>query len=385
MKKINLYYHTGSANHGCEAIVRGTHKILGGKLRLFSFQPKEELKYKLNEILEVEADTETPIPKKSLPYLLAALQFKIFDKTTINTQFRKKNFFSKVNKGDIYLSIGGDNYTYAGVWELADYNKILHQKGAKTVLFGCSIDAELIPKLKDDLNRYDLIIARETLTFEALQKNEISTEIRLCPDPAFQLEKNEVVLPDLFLKDKTVGINLSPLILKYGNSDLIIKNFENLIQHIISETDLQIALIPHVFVPGNNDREIMLPFFEKFKDSNRILILEDDNCQCLKGFISQCRYFLGARTHATIAAYSTEVPTIAIGYSMKAKGIAKDIFGTEENYVCPVQNFTAENELIDSFNWLQENELKIKEHYKNKMSAYKAESLNAAKFLKEIE
>ena len=235
------------------------------------------------------------------------------------------------------------------------------------------------------MNRYDLIIARETLTFEALQKNEISTEIRLCPDPAFQLEKNEVVLPDLFLKDKTVGINLSPLILKYGNSDLIIKNFENLIQHIISETDLQIALIPHVFVPGNNDREIMLPFFEKFKDSNRILILEDDNCQCLKGFISQCRYFLGARTHATIAAYSTEVPTIAIGYSMKAKGIAKDIFGTEENYVCPVQNFTAENELIDSFNWLQENELKIKEHYKNKMSAYKAESLNAAKFLKEIE
>lgn len=70
---------------------------------------------------------------------------------------------------------------------------------------------------------------------------------------------------------------------------------------------------------------------------------------------------------------------------MKAKGIAKDIFGTEENYVCPVQNFTAENELIDSFNWLQENELKIKEHYKNKMSAYKAESLNAAQFLKEIE
>ena len=68
MKKINLYYHTGSANHGCEAIVRGTHKILGGKLRLFSFQPKEELKYKLNEILEVEADTETPIPKKSLSY-----------------------------------------------------------------------------------------------------------------------------------------------------------------------------------------------------------------------------------------------------------------------------------------------------------------------------
>ena len=27
-KMINLYYHGGSANHGCEAIVRSTAKIL---------------------------------------------------------------------------------------------------------------------------------------------------------------------------------------------------------------------------------------------------------------------------------------------------------------------------------------------------------------------
>lgn len=384
MKKINLYYHTGSANHGCEAIVRGTHKILGEKLRLFSFQLEQELKYKLNDIVEVEADTETPISKWSFNYLRTALQYKIFGKTTLGTKFKKKNFFSKVKNGEICLSIGGDNYTYAGIWELADYNKILHQKGAKTVLFGCSIDAELIPKLKDDLNRYDMIIARETLTFEALKKNKITAELRLCPDPAFQLEKNEVQLPELFLKDKTVGINLSPLILKYGNSDLIIKNFENLIQHLISDTDLQIALIPHVFVPGNNDREIMLAFYEKFKNTKRIVILDDCDCQVLKGYISSCKFFLGARTHATIAAYSTEIPTIAIGYSMKAKGIAKDIFGTEENFVCPVQNFTTQNELIDSFKWLQENELKIKEHYRKIMPDYKANALKAAEFLNEL-
>lgn len=385
MKKINLYYHTGSANHGCEAIVRGMQKILGNNLRLFSFKPEDELKYKLDGIIDLQADIETPIQKKSLKYFLAALQFKIAGTTTVGTYFRKRNFFSKVSKGDLCLSIGGDNYTYAGILELADYNKILHHRGAKTVLFGCSIDAELIPKLKDDLSRYDMIVARETLTFEALQKNQIRSKIRLCPDPAFQLRKNEVVLPALFLKHKTVGINLSPLILKYGNSDLIMKNFENLIHYIFSKTDLQIALIPHVFVPENNDWEVMLPFYEKFKNTKRVLILDDCSCQDLKGYISQCRFFLGARTHATIAAYSTEVPTIAIGYSMKAKGIAKDIFGTYENYVCPVQNFTTENELINSFKWLVEHEMDIKELYENTMLDYKSSALNAAGFLKELE
>ena len=53
----------------------------------------------------------------------------------------------------------------------------------------------------------------------------------------------------------------------------------------------------------------------------------------LKGFIARCRFFVGARTHATIAAYSSCIPTFSVGYSIKAKGIAQDIFGTYKNYV----------------------------------------------------
>lgn len=385
MAEINLYYHTGSANHGCEAIVRGTHEILKQDLNLFSFSPEDEIKYKLNEIVEVYPDTGSPINSKTFRYFLAALQVKFFKKTLKMTKLKKRNFFSKIEKGDICLSIGGDNYTYQGVWELADYNKILHQKGAKTILWGCSIDVKLIPNLIDDLNRYDMIIARETLTYNALKRNQIKAELRLSPDPAFQLKKNEVRLPTHFKKNNTVGINLSPLILKYGNSDLIIKNFENLIDYIILETDFQIALIPHVFVPGNNDQEIMFPFYKKYMDTERILLIEDQNCSDLKGVISHCKFFMGARTHATIAAYSTEVPTIAIGYSMKAKGIATDIFGTFENYVCPVQQLTTDTELITAFKWLQRNESVIKEHYKNRMAEYKKRALEAALFLKELQ
>lgn len=47
-------------------------------------------------------------------------------------------------------------------------------------------------------------------------------------------------------------------------------------------------------------------------------------CQ-IRYAISKCRFFIGARTHSVISAYSMCVPTIALGYSIKSKGIAKDL------------------------------------------------------------
>ena len=40
--------------------------------------------------------------------------------------------------------------------------------------------------------------------------------------------------------------------------------------------------------------------------------------------------FAGARTHSTIAAISTFVPTLSFVYSIKAIGINRDIFGHEK-------------------------------------------------------
>ena len=48
--------------------------------------------------------------------------------------------------------------------------------------------------------------------------------------------------------------------------------------------------------------------------------------------ISQCRLLIAARPHATIAAFSTAVPTLSIAYRVKAKGINRDLFG-HERYV----------------------------------------------------
>ena len=111
--------------------------------------------------------------------------------------------------------------------------------------------------------------------------------------------------------------------------------------------------------------------YEKYKRTKRIILLEDQNCEKLKGVISKCRFFIGARTHSTIAAYSSFVPTLVVGYSVKAKGIAKDLFGTYENYVIPVQSFEDENRLLNSIKWLMDNEKEIKEYLENYIPVYK--------------
>ena len=47
MKNIVLYSHGGSKNHGCEAIVRGTYKILknDSEITLLSNAKDEDLEY----------------------------------------------------------------------------------------------------------------------------------------------------------------------------------------------------------------------------------------------------------------------------------------------------------------------------------------------------
>lgn len=49
-------------------------------------------------------------------------------------------------------------------------------------------------------------------------------------------------------------------------------------------------------------------------------MIEDASCGDLKGYISRCRFLVAARTHASIAAYSTGVPALVAGYSVKARG-----------------------------------------------------------------
>jgi polysaccharide pyruvyl transferase WcaK-like protein len=231
---------------------------------------------------------------------------------------------------------------------------------AKNIFWGCSIEEKFMtPEVVEDLKGFDLVTVRESLSYEVLKKHGISA-IQVA-DPAFLLEKKELPLPKGFIEGNIVGINVSPLINDYENGESIAyRNYKKLIQYIISKTTMNVCLIPHVVWEYNNDRVPLEALYNEFKGSGRVIMIEDHNCEELKGYISRCRFFVGARTHATIAAYSTCVPTLVVGYSIKSKGIAKDLFGTYKNYVVPVQNMVDDTEIISAFKFIMDNEDNIK-------------------------
>jgi len=80
--------------------------------------------------------------------------------------------------------------------------------------------------------------------------------------------------------------------------------------------------------------------------------------------------FIGGRTHAVISAYSTCVPAIAIGYSIKSRGIAKDL-ALSEKLVVDSKIIRKVGYLLDSLKYMIENENNIREHLKEIIPEYR--------------
>ena len=75
---------------------------------------------------------------------------------------------------------------------------------------------------------------------------------------------------------------------------------------------------------------------------------------------------------------------MVIGYSVKSRGIAVDLFGTEENYVVPIQTVHHPNDLIAGFHWLDQNEQKIREDLYRVIPPYKEKARNAKMYVEAL-
>jgi len=378
-KNILLYPHGGSGNHGCEALVRSTIELFpGNKFILSSKDLSQDIYYGLDSICEIIPERN---PKKMSLTAYAFAKVKYLSGLDKDS-FEKHTYaqlLSVAGKCDFALSIGGDNYCYGVPGYLYVINRLLDGVGLPRILWGCSINPELInEQMLSDLRGYRHIFARESITAEALHKAGL-VSVSMLPDPAFSLNAIRPSLPDNFIIGNTVGINISPMIQSYEKeSGLLEQCYTELISFILNQTTMNVALIPHVVWDDSDDRIPLTLLYNKFKDSSRICMLSDMPCELIKGAISECRFVITARTHASIASYSSCIPTIVVGYSVKADGISKDLFGTTDKFVIPASKITSEQSLIDPFRWLLDNEESIRQTLCLKTKNYK-ESLFGVK------
>ena len=366
-----IYNHGGSANHGCEALVRTVLDLFGNNIPVYSEAPQQDIRYAVQNAALVLPATG-PVSRGSLSFWKAFLKLKLKKEYTDMDCLPYLKAIRHLPPHAVELSVGGDIYCYEDYRKFIRLHQQIVRRGHPSVLLGCSLSDDLFrdPEVVEDMKSYTYISARESLTYQMLT-NAGLTNVGLTPDSAFTLKKEELPLPDGFSAGNTVGINVSPLVVrKESRSGIVMENFTRLIRHILNTTDCSVALIPHVAWKDNDDRTALKELYKAVGCPERVILMEDHDCCKQKGYISRCRFFIGARTHATIAAYSTGVPTLVLGYSVKSRGIAKDLFGTEEHYVLPVQQIQDPDSLTQAFVWLQNHEEEIRRTLAQKMPGY---------------
>ena len=126
MDKILLYGHGGSGNHGCEAIVRSTIRILRNRTKytnpiVASLDSEQDIQYGLSNICTIE---DVRKGKRNLAFWRAYITFKLTGSYEALDSYLLATLIKKFKKTSIALSIGGDNYCYGNNSVLAYQNQI---------------------------------------------------------------------------------------------------------------------------------------------------------------------------------------------------------------------------------------------------------------------
>lgn len=393
MKKVLVYQHQSSYNHGCEALVSTITKQIKERekdsyVKVASFFKNEDIQFDFPCVDEFIQNTQW-LRRFSIPWFVYQLDKRITNSKSIQEAFMYcEPCYEHSKSADICVAVGGDTYCYNKGKEHWPLERKMKKNNKKMMLWGCSIEPEDIPgEMAEHLSLFDAITVRDPLSYQALIDNNVKTKIYRCADPAFLLEIKECELPKNWEEGKMIGLNFSPMVMgNVSNKDESRNAICKLIEHILKTTDNKIVLVPHVRLSFSDDLSELQPLYEKYKDTGRVILINDKslNARELKYIISKCDMFVGARTHATIAAYSTGVPTLAIGYSIKARGIAKDLFGSEDGMIISIKEICDVNKFIQVYQNIYDNKENIKDNLLKIMPEYSKKALVSGEVFKAL-
>lgn len=142
-------------------------------------------------------------------------------------------------------------------------------------------------------------------------------------------------------------------------------------------------VIPLLNLSMSGGIRISLQYAAGLADRSGIFLLPENlTAAQTKWIISRMKCMVAARTHATIAAFSSYVPTVSLGYSIKSKGVNKQIFG-HTDFLISGSDIDKDNVASMIRNVLNSND-DIREHLRNKLPDIQKKALDAGLALREI-
>lgn len=250
------------------------------------------------------------------------------------------------------------------------------------------------------LNRVDVIEVREERTLEYLDSLNIShpniyltADLAFLMDPASKERINSIFsvegLQDV--KKPIFGVTPSYILHKYAFPEISSlekkeEEYNNIIiktiNYLTEKYDCTVLLIPHAAAPNfatkNDDQTLSREIYEKVKENVNIKLIHGDyDADELKGIISRCDLFIGCRMHATIAATSTHVPTVALVYGHKSHGILGKMLGLEANIIAVEDYDPPElySKLISKIDFAWQNRDQIRDQLEEKIESTQHQAL----------
>lgn len=405
MRNILITGSFCSLNNGDLAMIYGFRQMMDGNelfnytvLSMYPFT--EQGRYKANVI----GVPTTPRFKFGFNLIANNIQAIIYKIT--GGRFKKIYWgkeFRAYSKADLIVDLSGDGYSD----EITPLGSIIHSLqllpgiilGKKIYICAQSLgpfNTFFTRSLaKFVFNKVSLLTVRESLSEKYLQSMELKRSISITGDCAFGMSPNinEQVKPwhISFAKWKSqgkiiIGVSLSKRLSRFlfpeiedmtQKYNIYIETMAHIIDQLINRYDCKIVFIPHVLGPALvDDRYTHRDIAEHIKKSEDVIILEDPFVTNeMKAIISKVDYMISARMHALIAAYSTGVPGVAVGYSHKYAGIIGEMLGLNSVFI-DIRSLedTLDNVIMEKVNYLINNSEQIKKQLSEVIPSIKERS-----------
>jgi polysaccharide pyruvyl transferase WcaK-like protein len=324
--------------------------------------------------------------------------FRILNKTAPHAikYVLYKELKHHIHNAEAVLALGGDNYSidFGIPRHCTDLDDMVLARCKPMVIWGASVgpfdsNPEYEKYMIGHLRNIH-IFARESLTIDYLASIGLTEKVYRVADPAFLMEPEQPIDmgKPLEIEPGSIGLNLNPVMAKAvtnGDMGQWCGMCAEVLRAVMQKVRCKIYLIPHVFASANNnDFLFMKDVLRRVPEAGDKIILIPPvyNAAQLKWILGQMSIFAGGRTHATIGSLSSCVPTLSFAYSMKAKGINKDIFG-HRNYCISGKDFSPEN-VLSLIIELQREAEPIKKYLRVRIPEIQSLALNAGDILRKI-
>jgi polysaccharide pyruvyl transferase WcaK-like protein len=173
-------------------------------------------------------------------------------------------------------------------------------------------------------NRAAMVFARDPLSMTVLQKLSPEAKAQQVIDVAFALPFDRPAPRGDGGID--VGLNVSALLMSGDNSFGLSVDYPALTRQLIAafaaRPGVRVHLVPHVIAPETPNEDDAATADALLAEFPQLVRHPDFTSPGdAKSFISGLDFLVGARMHATIAAYSSGVPVVPISYSRKFEGL----------------------------------------------------------------